>query len=79
MSPVIYFVAHLYPWWGIPLALICAEVANSYRRHRNRRQMVIWGCFSGFLMLLALLYFVFNGLEYIRPSMKELEQSFSTK
>jgi len=76
---VIYFLADLYPWWGIPLGLILAELANYFRRHGNRKKMILYLSISFVLFALAGAYFVFNGMERVRPGMQELERTFSNK
>lgn len=76
MSSVIYFLADLYPWWGIPFALILAELANYYRRNGNRKKMVLYLSISSVFLALAAAYFWFNGMERMRPAMQELERVF---
>ena len=76
MSAVIYFLADLYPWWGIPIALILAELANNYRRHGNRKKMVLYISISSIFLGLAVAYFALNGMERMRPVMQELEKIF---
>ena len=79
MSPVIYFIADLYPWWGIPLALIFAELANSHRRRGERKKMMLKLCVSFFFFSLAVAYFVLNGIETLRPAMQQLDRMYLNK
>jgi hypothetical protein len=79
LSPLVYFISDLYPWWGIPLALIFAEVANSYRRRGERKKMMIHLSVSLVFFALAVAYFAFNGVERLRPAMEELEQTYLSR
>ncbi len=58
------------------MALILAELANNYRRHGNRKKMILYLSISFILLALAVAYFAFNGLEKMRPTMQELERAF---
>lgn len=75
MNDIFYFLADLYPWWGIPLGLILAELGNKYRRSGNRQKMFRCMTASVILLALAAAYFVFNGKKYIRPAMQQMENS----
>ncbi|MGZ3671895.1 MAG: hypothetical protein ACXWP1_01600 [Bdellovibrionota bacterium] len=79
MSPIIYFVADLYPWWGIPIALIFAEVANTHRRRGERKKMAMYLSVSFIFFSLAVVYFVLNGFEKLRPAMEQLERTILNK
>jgi hypothetical protein len=79
VDPLVYFIADLYPWWGLPLAFIFFEIANRHRRRGNRKKMLIHVMFSGFFLLLAGLYFFFNGFEHLRPAMEHLERTMQQK
>jgi len=72
-------LADFYPWWGIPLALILAEVGNYYRRQGKRKKMALYLAASIVLVSLAAVYFWFNGVERTRPAMQELENTFSNQ
>jgi len=72
-------VADLYPWWGIPLVLIFVEVANTYRRRGERKKMVKSLAVSFVFFSLAVVYFVLNGFEKLRPGMEHLERTFLNK
>ncbi len=71
---MIYFLADLYPWWGLPLALIFAELGNYYRRHGNKKKMIRYASISVVFLSLTAAYFAFNGIEKMRPAMMELER-----
>ena len=79
MSSLIYFVADLYPWWGIPLAFIFFELANARRRRGERKMMLVHLSISLVFLALAGAYFAFNGMEHLRPAMQQLEHSMSNK
>lgn len=74
-----YFIADLYPWWGLPLAFIFAEVANRYRRRGERGRMLGSLLLSVIFLALAGAYFVFNGFENLRPAMEKLDRQMFTK
>ncbi len=61
----------------MPLALIFAELGNYYRRHGNRKKMVTYALISLVFFSLTVAYFALNGVEKMRPALKELESTFS--
>jgi hypothetical protein len=79
LNPLVYFIADLYPWWGIPLAFILAEVANGYRRRGDRKKMVLWLIPAFVLMSIAGAYFLYNGFEKLRPAMEHFERAMNNK
>ncbi len=79
MNATIYFLADLYPWWGLPLAFIFAELANRYRRHGQRPKALMFIAISFVFLAAAAAYFAFNGIERLRPAMKEMERSVTGK
>lgn len=79
MSSVIYFLADLYPWWGMPLALIFAERAVYFRRQGNRKKVVRNAAIGIVFLSLTIAYFALNGLEKMRPALMELERVMFNK
>lgn len=74
MSSVIYFLADLYPWWGMPLALIFAERSLYFRRQGNRKKVVRNAVVAVLFLSLTIAYFALNGIEKMRPALQELER-----
>lgn len=72
MSPVIYFLAEHYPWWGIPSILIFGEAANHFRRNGKRGKLLLCGGFAMFFLALTVLFF-WIGYENIRSSLQGFE------
>lgn len=79
MSPLIYFVADYYPWWGIPIAIIFAEVANSHRRHGERGKMIKCLSISFLFFAVAVVYIFLNGRVTLRPGMERMERTMRNK
>jgi hypothetical protein len=79
LGELIYFLADYYPWWGIPLALILAELANYHRRGAKKKKMITYASLSLVLVILSVLYFVFDGQRQMRPAIQEVERSFSSQ
>lgn len=76
---MIYFLADLYPWWGMPLALIFAERANYFRRQGNRNKVIRNVAISLVFLSLTIAYFALNGIEKMRPALMELERAMFNK
>jgi hypothetical protein len=74
LHPLFYFIADLYPWWGIPLALILLEAANRNRRRSERKQFLIKSIIAVVLIALGGGYF-YLGREGLAASMQRLEQA----
>ena len=79
MSSVIYFLADLYPWWGMPLALIFAERAVYFRRQGSPKKMIRSVALSLVFLSLTFAYFALNGIEKMRPALMELERTMFNK
>ena len=79
MPSWLYFIADYFPWWAIPICLICLEIANMHRRLGDRKMMVKYLVICGFFMVLIATYFFFNGFENMRPGMENMERKIRTK
>lgn len=79
MPAWLYFIADYYPWWGIPIGLICLEIANTHRRLGDRKKMVKYLAVSALFGLLTATYFFFNGFVNLRPGMEHMERQIRTK
>jgi len=69
-------MADLFPFWAIPLAVICFELARFYGRHRQKGRMAFLFTFSFTLLGLSLAYFIFDGRNALRPAMQNFERSY---
>ncbi len=76
MNQIVYFLADLYPWWGIPLAFILLELANVFRRRGKKCAMFFCVFSSAIVVGLAVLYFISNGVQHLRPSLYEFEKTY---
>jgi hypothetical protein len=76
LDPTIYFLAEYYPWWGIPSALILAEIANHFRRTGHRFRFLACAALSLLMATLAVFYFTHSGFQNLRPAMQELERQY---
>jgi succinate dehydrogenase hydrophobic anchor subunit len=76
LDPVIYFFAEYFPWWGIPSALILAELANHFRRSGQRVRMAATALISILLVILTVFYFTHDGFRNVRPAMKTFEREY---
>jgi hypothetical protein len=79
VSALVYFFADYYPWWGIPIGLILAEVANGHRRRGNRKAMFKYLSVSFIFLGLAAAYIFYNGMQNLRPGMEHMERTIRTK
>ncbi len=79
MSSTIYFLAEHYPFWGIPLALICFELARFFWRNGRRLRAVLSLGLSGLLVFLAVWYFMDDGFRNVRPALTEAEKTYTGK
>lgn len=61
MNSFLYFFLDHYPWWAVPLALICLEVANHFRRKDRKFMAVGFVGISLILVVLAVLFVVYDG------------------
>jgi len=69
-------MADYYPFWGFPLALIFAEIANHSRRRKRIIIMIIAAIISLTLFALGVWYLAYNGYTNTRPTLKKLEQTY---
>ncbi len=76
LNPFVYFFAEYFPWWGIPTALIFAEVSNYFRRRSQKLQAIIFALASLSMVALVILYFTEDGFRNLRPAMQNLEKKY---
>jgi hypothetical protein len=74
LSWIVYFLADHYPWWGIPAALVMAELANHFRRTGMRIYTVLSGLVALGLIALAVIYFTNDGFFKTRPTLQNMER-----
>ena len=79
MNALVYFFADYYPWWGIPIGLILAEVANGHRRRGERKAMIKYLSVSFIFLALAAAYIFFDGMQNLRPGMEHMERTMRNK
>jgi hypothetical protein len=73
----LYFLASIYPWWGIPMVFIMLELGGYFRRQAKRRGMWICRALAMFFASLAVAYFAGNGYQNVRPAIHEIEKRYS--
>jgi hypothetical protein len=70
VQDALFFLAHFFPWWATPLALVFGEVANHYRRVGKRRQMMGYGLLSALLVVAIIGYIFFDGYHNLIPALR---------
>ena len=55
-----YTMMRLFPFWAVPLALVCGEIGMFYYRKQSWIRYYIWSV-GGFLVLATLLWLIFRG------------------
>ena len=52
------FLIQIYPWWGLPFALVLLELSVFFKRGRKKRAAVVSAMCAAFLVMLAIMFFV---------------------
>jgi hypothetical protein len=55
-----YLIARFFPYWALPVTVICCEVAWHFKRKKNSIQYYFWVS-AVFLALSTLMWFGFRG------------------
>jgi hypothetical protein len=66
----IYFLARFYPFWGLPIAFVFFEVGMFFYHRRQRRWYLYSFGSSFFLVILAILWIIFEGFWRAGPFLK---------
>lgn len=73
---IVYFLAEQYPWWGIPLALILIETGLHFRRNGRTMRAVVLFLIAISLIGLAGFFIWGNGIQNVRPFLREIEYQY---
>ena len=67
----LFFFARFYPFWGLPVAFVFFEVGMFFYHRRQRRWYAYSFAMSFVLVILAILWIIFEGYWRAGPFLKE--------
>ncbi|OFZ69491.1 MAG: hypothetical protein A3K03_00760 [Bdellovibrionales bacterium RIFOXYD1_FULL_44_7] len=55
-----FSLVRFFPYWGLPVMIVCAELAWYYHRKRDSTQYIFWG-FAAVITVLIVCWIGFRG------------------